>query len=205
MVLYQHEALDLQLTCKEVGTNLCVDPSTVSKMVSKKKLVAAQRKRRNTESSCLYTICEETILERDDAKNISGDESIFCQGDCNGWLHRRCAGLNTATFAQLSATKDDTSFFCPSCWASRLEATVRKLQDEISSCKSTLVMVQSELASLRSVHGATAPRAESSLMLGLLLGEIRVLLMHEKFEKSHQTPIQEKISRSIDLIWSYLE
>ena len=39
---------------------------------------------------------------------------------------------------------------------------MRKLQDEISSCKSTLVMVHSELASLRSVHGATAPRAEPS-------------------------------------------
>ena len=30
-MVYQHEALDL--TCNEVGTNLCVDPSTVSRTV----------------------------------------------------------------------------------------------------------------------------------------------------------------------------
>ena len=61
-------------------------------MASKKKLVrelvaaqsAAQRKRRTTESSCLCTICEEAIVERDDAKKISGDESIFARATVTG-------------------------------------------------------------------------------------------------------------------------
>lgn len=45
-------------------------------------------------------ICEETIE----------DESIQCDGICDSWLHRRCAGLSQQAFER--ASQSDESFFC---------------------------------------------------------------------------------------------
>ena len=39
----------------------------------------------------------------------SRDEAIFCQGLCQGWLHRKCAGLANTFFQKL---KENLCVFC---------------------------------------------------------------------------------------------
>ena len=82
-------------------------------------------------------ICEEVINEPNDP---DGDDSIFCNGVCNGWIHRRCAGLSTARFKEIA--KADDPFFCPNCHAE----VQRK---EIETLKSVLTNLQSELGALK--------------------------------------------------------
>ena len=41
------------------------------------------------EANCL--VCEKIILEADD--ETDGHEALFCVGDCQGCIHRQCAGI----------------------------------------------------------------------------------------------------------------
>ncbi len=61
-------------------------------------------------------ICEEVI------ENIS--DSIFCRGpNCNGHIHRQCAGLSKGAFELASKSQ----FSCPKCRIESLEEAVAKL------------------------------------------------------------------------------
>ncbi len=42
-------------------------------------------------SSLLCIVCDDIIVEA--FTTTKGDEAIFCEGECQAWLHRRCAGL----------------------------------------------------------------------------------------------------------------
>lgn len=88
--------------------------------------------------SCVCPICLDTIVEG--AKNKSGDDSIFCEGTCNSWIHRRCAGLSKPVFEIL--TKSDESFYCPHC-------RVSSLQVELNSLKQTVDLLTSDIATLK--------------------------------------------------------
>lgn len=57
----------------------------------------------NIDEQVVCPICEETIE----------DESIQCDGICDSWLHRRCAGLSQQAFER--ASQSDESFFCSLC------------------------------------------------------------------------------------------
>ena len=52
------------------------------------------KKTRANQTDCL--VYEKVILEPDD-KNDGHDE-VFCEGDCQGWIHRQCAGLTHPAF-----------------------------------------------------------------------------------------------------------
>ncbi len=72
------------------------------------------------------------ILSIIDGKSNKQD-AIFCDGNCNTWLHRRCAGLSQPAFQKLSNT--DSSFFCPHCRLDRQESTIKDLLDTVKSLK----------------------------------------------------------------------
>ena len=57
-------------------------------------------------------ICDENIKEA--TKYRKGDDSIYCEGYCDAWIHRRCAGLSAVNFNMLSEAEDQT-FFCIHC------------------------------------------------------------------------------------------
>ena len=49
---------------------------------------------KNSEADCL--VCEEPILES--GEHCEVNEAVFCEGSCQGWLHRKCAGLTHLAF-----------------------------------------------------------------------------------------------------------
>jgi len=65
-----------------------------------------KKAKRNT--ICL--ICDETIKEP--TKHRKGDEAIYCEGFCEAWIHRKCAGLSNTNFTVLSNSGDDTTSVC---------------------------------------------------------------------------------------------
>ena len=103
--------------------------------------------------ACLCKICDDAIVEPGGKRKR--DDSIFCNGICNGWIHRQCAGLSRTRFIAFVGSDDSVEFVCPTCRTSHLEAKVSDLQQEVSSCKSLLAVVQAEVNSLKASGVAT--------------------------------------------------
>ena len=61
----------------------------------------------HTKSIC--SICENVIED-------SSPEAIFCEGQCNTWLHKRCAGFSWYSGSSFkTALSTDKAFHCPRC------------------------------------------------------------------------------------------
>ena len=85
--------------------------------------------------------CTQAIVEA--AVDTEGQEAILCEGSCNCWYHRWCAGVSTLRYKALSMSEEP--FLCPSCTADRhrqciheqqqaireLQGCVRSLSDEV--------------------------------------------------------------------------
>ena len=54
---------------------------------------------------CAKTVNDATELEE-------GDEAVFCDGECQCWLHRCCACLPKPEFDKLN---EEDPFYCPRC------------------------------------------------------------------------------------------
>ena len=46
-------------------------------------------------------------------KKVITRGAIFCEGECNAWLHKRCAGFSL--FSKTSFKTTDEPFYCPRC------------------------------------------------------------------------------------------
>lgn len=80
-------------------------------------------------------ICEEEI----------GDEAIQCDGPCNAWLHRRCAGLSKPAF--VAASQPSIVFNCPLCRLSMNECEIKALKESVEMLVKRLECVEANLKS----------------------------------------------------------
>ena len=101
---------------------------------------------KNSEVDCL--ICEVPILEP--GEHCVGDEAVFCEGSCQGWLHRKCAGVTCPTFNKLG--EPDTEYVCSYCMLvsqnreiSKLANTIKDLNSVIVSLVETITLLQSSV------------------------------------------------------------
>ena len=85
-----------------------------------------QEKKSKRNTTCL--ICEDTIKEP--SKHRKGYDSIYCEGYCDAWIHRRYAGLSSTNFKTLSKAGDDQTFFCLYC---ELQAHKAEIENLMSS------------------------------------------------------------------------
>jgi len=60
-----------------------------------------------------------------------GQDVIFCEGSCDTWLHRKCAGLSKSVFSNLDK---NVPYICPHC---RLQAQ----ENEIKTLKTAVDML----------------------------------------------------------------
>ena len=46
------------------------------------------------EGECFcFPVCLREVKNREATDDNDDDESIFCEGDCDSWIHRRCISL----------------------------------------------------------------------------------------------------------------
>lgn len=94
---------------------------------------------KKSKSTCFVCpICDESI--KDSSTRVSGQDSVFCDGVCNTWLHRRCAGLSKMLFVALSHSKDP--FYCPHCRLHLLSKELSSLRMDFDALSSKLVELQ---------------------------------------------------------------
>ena len=99
------------------------------------------RKAKNPKTSAaMCPVCEKAVIDG----GRKSQDSIFCEGSCQAWLHRCCAGLTRTRFAELS--DDSMPFFCPSCASD-------KHTHELAELKSAVAALVLEVEQLKSfVH-----------------------------------------------------
>ena len=98
-----------------------------------------KKSKRNT--TC--PICDETIKEP--TKHRKGDDSIYCEGYCDAWIHRRFAGLSAATLAVLDEAGEDQTFFCLYCELQAHKAEIENLMSTITELQTCLFDLKRKL------------------------------------------------------------
>ena len=98
----------------------------------------ASRKAKNPKTSvAMCPVCEKAVIDG----GRKSQDSIFCEGSCQAWLHRCCAGLTRNRFAELS--DDSMPFYCPSCASNKHTLEL----GELKSAMAALVLEVEELKS----------------------------------------------------------
>ena len=80
---------------------------------------------RSSQHTC--PTCAQLILEETD--DVQGQEAILCEGSCNSWYHRWCAGVSTQRYEALSRSEDP--FHCPTCAVELQQQSILELQSSI--------------------------------------------------------------------------
>ena len=73
-------------------------------------------------------VCEEVIKEPTD--KAPGDEAIFCEGQCEAWFHRKCAGISKKVYE--STSESDNPFYCILCLQTYFNNEISQLKQQIS-------------------------------------------------------------------------
>ena len=105
-----------------------------------------KRTKENQQAIC--SICDQAILEGDD--DADGEDAIFCEGDCKGWLHRKCIGMTKLFYDKLSNSNDP--YVCHNCIIikqSQEIAALKAQNHEIQQLKKTIKILTDELSALK--------------------------------------------------------
>ena len=75
------------------------------------------------------------------------DEALLCEGSCNAWLHRYCAGVTVSQYAALQDSP--LPFFCTTCFQLKQAAVIKEMQEKIDSLTAEVIELRSNAKELR--------------------------------------------------------
>ena len=107
------------------------------------KMLMKWKSKSSRNSQC--AICLQPIVDESDTHD--SEDSIFCEGKCQEWIHWTCAGLSEAAFDSLH--QSGNPFWCYHCHLSMHSSEVATLHTMINLTKE-LDTVKSQLSSLKS-------------------------------------------------------
>ena len=87
-------------------------------------------------------ICDEPIV--DASEDNPGQDAIFCEGQCDDWLHRQCAGLSRPRFIEISKSKNP--FYCPCCLLIRQSEEITLLRSQLSELHSEFCQFKNQFS-----------------------------------------------------------
>jgi len=96
-------------------------------------------------------VCDCAIVEA--SETTEGQDAVFCEGDCQWWIHRVCAGLTRLAFENLS---ESIPYLCSYC-------TFTNQSTEICNLKETVKALIIKIAEL---EGAKEPSLSSQAQSG---------------------------------------
>ena len=104
---------------------------------------------------CNCPICDKVITDQDGQRK--GHDAVFCDGVCQEWLHRVCAGLPKKVFLEIKDSVEPS--YCLNCTNRRQEKEIAALNSKIGLLLSKLT----ELESSTSPSNSPAPEASNQL------------------------------------------
>ena len=73
------------------------------------------------------------------------DEALFCNGSCQQWLHRYCAGVNAKCYKEIK--EKGSSFLCYSCSDALHMQEITMLKDSVELLKQELAVLKESVTS----------------------------------------------------------
>ena len=181
-----------------------VHDTPVSRIAGKKTKGGLVGTNENEINKCL--VCEDVILEA--SENEEGHEAVYCEGDCQGWIHRRCAGLTRPAFDNLS---ESIPYLCPYC-------TFTKQYKEICTLKETIKTLSNKLAVFEGTQLTSQAKAvptvnQKSNLSRDTFGSTQAPLSDKKMnvvvyglaENPSNTSRQDRLRKDVDSILSALK
>ena len=108
-------------------------------------------------------MCDKIIKEKSNRSN--GEECIFCEGSCQGWIHRHCAGIPKPAFEALNRSQDPfLCVYCSNFKICELKQSIQALENEVTSLKT-------QVSDLTSTPADTALSSPVSVSYASALGQ----------------------------------
>ena len=87
-------------------------------------------------------ICESAIV--DDDESNEGEDTIFCKGKCQIWLHRKCVGLTKNAFTFISKSREP--YLCPYYSNNHYKKEISKLKELVKSLSNKLSSLENQIS-----------------------------------------------------------
>ena len=83
----------------------------------------------------------------DEDEDWCAQDAFFCEGVCQRWLHRWCAGVTSERYVVLSSIEDP--FLCPSCTVAGQQAAMTAQQADIACLRECVNTFTDEVRALK--------------------------------------------------------
>ena len=153
----------------------------------------------NKINKCL--VCKDVILEANE--NEEGHEAVFCEGDCQGWIHRKCASLTLAAFDNLSE-----SILCSHCTLKEirtLKDTIKELSNKLAEHEGTQITSQAKAVPMINQNSTDLSRDLSGSKKVPLSDKKMNVVMYGLAENPLNTSRQDRLRKDFDSVLSALK
>ena len=110
----------------------------------------------NTTQVC--PICESTTVDDDELNER--EDAIFCEDECQIWLHRKCVGLTKNAFTLIGSSKEP--YLCPYCSKNHYKKEVNELKELVKSLTDRLSTLEQQISSADSTSGTDSASNQAS-------------------------------------------
>ena len=107
-------------------------------------------KKNKDNSTQVCPICELSIV--DDGESNEGEDAIFCEGECQIWLHRKCIGLTKKAFTLIGNSKEP--YLCPYCNNIHYRKEINDLKELVKSLTNSLSSLENQISQTDSIPSA---------------------------------------------------
>ena len=114
---------------------LMADESTTGKRSRASENSPSNKEKKKSKSSHTVSCC---ICEADIVDDT--DESVLCEGICQAWMHRKCAGISRQVFAVISKSNDP--YLCSHCMLSNYKEEIVSLKNQVNSLSNELALLK---------------------------------------------------------------
>ena len=85
----------------------------------------------------------------------------FCEGDCQGWLHRKCVCMTKKLYVALG--QSDEPYLCPHCAFAQYEQEIDSLKDQVKSLSEELTLLNMQQSKSNNLRDNTFPDSVNAL------------------------------------------
>ena len=105
-------------------------------------------------------ICDVVIRDCDDKSK--SDDALYCEGDCQSWLHRKCVGMTRKMYIALGQSEE--VYYCPHCKSAIYQEEINGLKNTIKDLSKTIADLKSKVDPSDNINPATKSLQESQSM-----------------------------------------
>ena len=127
--------------------------SPISTSHSAPSRTSSSNKTANKSPKVICPVCCDPI--EDAVGKNKGQDSIFCDGPCQEWIHRQCAGLSKSLFKSISSTSDP--FCCPRCMIDKQSNDICELKRNVAHLMEVVSKISPSVSDLSPSASGPSP------------------------------------------------